>query len=395
MITPKPLLQRDIFETLASLRRPVQETGRQAGESAKGTVVSADMIQSTLAKAYDRIQSSVQSRFPSVSEAAASGTSRFARQDYSPEAVADRIVGFIANALAREKAAGASAERLQSLYKQALKGVEQGLREGRDIIMAHGLFSGDTRDTFYQTVNRIADGLQQLGESLFGFKDTATTAGAVEAHRTQVQVERSRSFEMEVVTREGDRVKIQVSSGQSLASEQVKVNTGQQQVSALDARLSAFDQLSFTVEGDLNESELAALNDLFSQVNRVAETFYGGDVEAAFNQAMQVGMNPEQLASFAVSMNQSEIVAVRDTYAAVQNMSGGRNNPYEDVYRPLADFARDARAGADRLKAHEQSIANLRSLYAELLGRMHADNLEGRPRGHGDAFQRFANQLVG
>lgn len=404
MLTSKPLLQRDIFETLSSLRRPVMESGRQAGEAAKGTVASADTIQATLAKAYERIQSSVQSRFPNVGEAANIANSRVAANDFSPQAVADRIVGFVANHLAREKAAGASEERLQSLYQQALKGVEKGLREGRDIIMAHGLFSGDTKDTFYQTVNRIADGLQQLGESMFNMnldKAQNTASTAVEARRTQVQVERSRSFEMEVVTQEGDRVKIQVNSGQSFASDHATFsnrngNGVSQRAEALDARFSSYDNLSFSVEGDLNEQEMAALNDLFGQVNRVADTFYGGDVEAAFNQAMDVGMNPEQLASFAVNMNQAETVAVRDVYVSVQNMAGlDRANPYQDMHRQLGEFAREARAGADKLQAHEQSIANLRSLYAELLGRMHSDNSEGRPRGHGDAFQRFANHLVG
>src|SRR5690606_33124314 len=101
-----------------------------------------------------------------------------------------------------------------------------------------------------------------------------------------------------VMTQEGDRVKIQVSSGQSFSSDQVKFNGSGTSVDGFEMSFSSFDSLSFSVEGDLNESELAALNDLFGQVNDVAETFYGGDVEQAFNQAMDVGMNPEQLASF-------------------------------------------------------------------------------------------------
>src|SRR5690606_33588617 len=96
--------------------------------------------------------------------------------DFSPQSVADRIVGFVANRLAQEKANGASEERLRSLYQQALKGAEQGLREGGDIIRAQGLFDGQVQDNYSSTVTRVADGLQKLGEQLFGAPATATPA---------------------------------------------------------------------------------------------------------------------------------------------------------------------------------------------------------------------------
>src|SRR5690606_20982458 len=99
------------------------------------------------------------------------------------------------------------------------------------------------------------------------------TSGGFEASRSQVQIERSRSFEMEVMTQEGDRVKILVNSGQSFASDRVRYQDGNTSIDGFEASFSSYDNLSFSVEGDLNESELAALNDLFSQVNSVAETF--------------------------------------------------------------------------------------------------------------------------
>lgn len=407
MFASKPLFQRDFFEGPPLFRRPGMESGRNAAEPAKGTVASADVIQATLAKAYERIQSAVQSRFPAVKESTNAADAGATENDYSPQAVADRILSFVSDRLAQEKANGASEERLQDLYKQALKGVEKGLKEGRNIIQDQGLFSGDTKDTYYQTVNRIADGLQALGEQLFGadldVPDEGSTPvqGGFEASRTQVQMERSRSFEMEVMTQEGDRVKIQVSSGQAFSSDQVKFNGGGTSIDGFEMSFSSFDNMSFSVEGDLNEGELAALNDLFSQVNDVAETFYGGDVEQAFNQAMDVGMDPDQLASFAVNINQAESIAVRDTYVAVQNMTGpSRENPYQDMFERLGAFAQQAQENANKLLEQDQGIADIRSLYAELLGRLHSDNAadnanKGRDRGHGDAFQRFANRLAG
>ena len=400
MLAFKPLFQRDFSGGMPAYRRPSMEDSRgPVGQ--QSTSVSMESIQSTLTLAYQRMQATVQGRFPAVSETAAPADTSVAANDYSPEAVADRILSFITDRLEQEKANGASPERLKSLYQQALKGVEQGLREGRDIIQAEGLFSGDTKDTFYQTVNLIADGLQELGEELFGVdleeppvEEGGEVGGGFELGSSQVMLESSRSFEMEVVTQEGDRVKILVNSGQSFSSDQMRFQNGGTSIDAFEVNYSSFDDLSFTVEGDLNEEELAALNDLFSQVNDVAETFYGGDVELAFDQAMSVGMDPEQLASFAVNMNQSETIAVRDTYVAVQNMAGpARVNPYQDMFARLGDFASQANAGADTIAANPQAPSNWQSLYADLIGRLHSGY--GRPEGNGDAFQRFANRLAG
>lgn len=401
MLAFKPLFQRDFFSGAQAFQRPGMEKFRGPAERQAPTVNVNVSVESTLARAYDRMQAAVQSRFPAVAEpGTAASAPNTDTQDYSPQAVADRIVGFIADRLAQEKAGGASQERLQELYQQALKGVEQGLREGRDIIQDQGLFSGDTKDTFYQTVNRVADGLEQLGEELFGTDidvpstPTPTVASGFEASRSQVQIERSRSFEMEVVTQEGDRVKIMVNSGQSFASDQLRYQDANTSINGFEASFSSYDNLAFSVEGDLNESELAALNDLFSQVNNVAETFYGGNVEQAFNQAMDVGMDAEQLASFAVNINQSESVAVRETYVAVQNMAGpARENPYQNLFERLGKFAERVQQGADALLSRPGRPANMQSLYADLIGRLPSD--QGRARGNGDAFQRFANRLVG
>lgn len=399
MLAFKPLFQRDFSGGMPAWQRSGMPTRCSPGQD--GTLnVSMQSVQATLTMAYERMQAAVQGRFPPVNAASAPADTGAADNDYSPQAVADRIVGFVADRLAQEKANGASQERLQSLYQQGLKGIEQGLREGRDIIAGQGMFSGATKDTFYETVNLIADGMQALGEELFGIdfnkpmQRPVTNIGGFQANRTQVMLESSRSFEMEVVTREGDRVKILVNAGQSVSSDQFRYQDGNTRIDAFEINMSSFDNLSFSVEGDLNESELAALNELFSQVNAVAETFYGGDVEQAFNQAMTVGMNPEQLASFAVNMNQSDTIVVRDTYVAVQNMAGpARLNPYQDMFARLGDFAKQANQGASKLAAIPQAPSNWQSLYADLIGRLHSDR--GQSRGYGDAFQRFANRLTG
>ena len=416
MLSFNPLSHRDFFSGPQGYRNGLGQHahGRGPQPVVDNQSVSVGSVQTTLTMAYEKMQSVVQSRLQTVGSTA--GTTPVANddQDYSSQAVADRIVGFVADRLAQEKANGASDEELMELYQQAFQGAEKGLREGRDIIADRGLFDGDVKSTFYDTVNKIADGLEQLGKSYFGdatpstpttpttpttpvtptTPTTPTTGTGFQASLSQVQMERTRSFEMEVVTQEGDRVKILVNSGQSLSAQQVNYADDNSAIDGFEAEFSSFDNLSFTVEGDLNEAELASLNDLFGQVNDVAETFYGGNIEQAFDQAMDVGMDPEQLASFAVNMNQTETVAVRETYVSVQNMAGpARAHPFEDLFQRLGDFASQVQESNDAVAGIESAIENLQSLYTELLARLHPGR--GEDNGRGNDFQRFMNRLTG
>ena len=434
MLSFNPLFQRDFSPAWAGWRRHGNsaESGPRA-DSAQSTQVAADNVQTVLSAAYQKIQVTVQSRFEPVNAGTDAAPAQPDAQDFSPQAVADRILGFITDRLAQAKADGASDEKIQSLYQQALKGVEQGLREGKNIIQSQNAFSGDVKDNFYSTVNLLADGLQALGEKLFGQSldqgaatdsGTAVDAGAgtvpaagdaastdtssgtsstnggtavsgsgFNAGLTQIQADSSRSFQLEVVTNEGDKVKIQVQSGQSLSAQQVSYNDANTSVSGFSASLSRYNSFSFSVVGDLNANELASLNDLFSQVNDVAATFYSGDVQQAFDQELQVGADPEQLASFAVNINQSQSVAVRNTYVAVQNQDGqAAPNPFQDLYQQLGNFADQLKqAGAD-LAGQDGAPANTKSLLSDLVGRLHSDH--GKHNGNGHAFQRFANRVL-
>ncbi|HVL00459.1 MAG TPA: DUF5610 domain-containing protein [Dongiaceae bacterium] len=431
MVSFNPLFQRDFFNGMQGARNGAghQCQGRGQQQGVGGQTVTVESVQSTLTVAYERMQSVVQSRLQTVGETSTTTPAANDDQDYSSQAVADRIVGFIAKRLEQEKANGATDEELMSLYQQGLKGVEKGLREGRDIIADQGKFDGDVKSTFYDTVNKIADGLEQLGKQYFGddFQNgtkptvptnptnptnpttptipttptkptkpsnptTPTTGTGFKAGLTQMQMERSRSFEMEVVTKEGDKVKIMVNSGQAFAGQRVNYEDDANSIEGFEGTFSSYDNLSFSVEGDLNEEELAALNDLFGQVNDVADTFYGGDVEAAFDQAMEVGMDPEQLASFAVNMNQTETVAVRSTYVAVQNMTGpALANPYEDLFKSLGEFADQVKQSSDALANLENAPANMQSLFTDLLSRLHSGY--GDEESHANDFSRFLEQI--
>ncbi|MCG8313207.1 MAG: DUF5610 domain-containing protein [Pseudomonadales bacterium] len=314
-----------------------------------------------------RLVTSVESRFAgsvnSLSQAqpesavAESGAS----DDYSPQAVSSRILNFVKQRLEQEKASGASEERLRSLFDQAKAGIERGFSEGRDIIADQGLFSDATKDNYFATVSQVQSGLADLEKDLFREASTVSEASQVNANdatptgraavaSTELYYRQKRSFDMQVKTQDGDLATIKVKSGESLKSSSFAAASDSAAVSGFDTSYSSNSRFSFSVDGELDEGELAALNDLFSQVNDVADVFYGGDVESAFQQALDVGYDTSELAGFAVNMRRSEVVAVKQTYAEVANYGGTpASNPIDGMMAKLADFS-------DKLRQAQESL---------------------------------------
>lgn len=362
-------------------------------------------IQQTLSVAYEKLRITATGNLPAADSGTVTDSKTVAATpedtDFSPQAVTDRILGFVKNRLETEKANGASDERLQDLYNQALTGIEKGLREAKDIIQANGIFEGEVQENFYATVTKLADGLEALGEALFGTEIDSeptpvttpeTAAQSVGYQSREVAFQRSRSFEMEVTTQDGDTIKLLVNSGQSGYSNQFALQGDGVTASAFDAGFSSYDNLSFSVEGELDEGEISALKDLFAQVNAVAETFYGGDVELAFDQAMNVGMDTSELSAFAVDINQMQAVAVRDTYVAIDNMAGSNSNRFNDVMPRLGAFAQQTSAARDAVQSLDSGRLDARQLLRDLVSRLHPD--AETEQGNGAAFKQFVESLA-
>lgn len=319
-----------------------------------------------------------------------------ASDDFSPATVTDRLLSFIEQRLAQEKANGASDEVLMQRLQQGMEGVRKGMQEAREVLESRGMFNGKVRDDYFETFGRVQQGLDDLEERLSSTAASAPTpvdssspasptpaptsgnvvTGPVEAVATgtpwsasSVAVSASRDFAMEVTTRDGDVVKINVSSARDFAA--LVANFENEDVSAegFDATLSGEDNFSFSVEGELDEGEMSALTDLFAQVNEVAETFYGGNVEAAFEQALAVGYDQNELAGFAANMTQTQTVAVTQAYVGVAEAGGGEVGQ-GSLLAPLVDFARHVRAAEQTLMSSLESFLNGNDLFRQLLGQL-------------------------
>ena len=245
--------------------------------------------------------------------------------DYTPEKVAGRILGFIEQRLQSEQAAGADPSKLKGLLEQARSGVEKGFAEARKILDGMGVLQGKVASDIDDTYQKIQDGFSDLDKRFN--PDAALVEGstniAAYSERFAAQAE---TFDMEVTTRDGDRLRISIAQASANWSQSGVVassnGNGSSVVASSQSGSLQIGAWQVSVEGELDDEERAALEKLFGQVQDLSNKFYAGDLSGAFDRAMALEMDGEQLASMSLRLTQTTVRQATDAYSAVAQDGG-------------------------------------------------------------------------
>ena len=128
---------------------------------------------------------------------------------------------------------------------------------------------------------------------------------------------KSSGFEMMVETNDGDLVKV------NLNQEFLKFKDRSDEA-LVKGRFSSSD-FSFEVSGDLDEGELEALRNLFDQVSELSQKFFNGNVEDAFEFAVDMGLDTSELAGYSLRLFEQTTKAAMRTYGDVANLGQASN----------------------------------------------------------------------
>ncbi|MBD3612592.1 MAG: hypothetical protein HUJ13_09325 [Hydrogenovibrio crunogenus] len=141
-------------------------------------------------------------------------------------------------------------------------------------------------------------------------------ASAVEKYQQSYQY--SQTMTMSLQTQEGDVV--QVDFRQLYAQYQSYKQEQSMQESPKGARYfestevmeaTAFqERFGFSVKGDLNEDELKSVYDVFEKVDQLANEFFYGDIEKAFEKAQSLEIDFGQIKSFNLNLQKTESVTM-------------------------------------------------------------------------------------
>ena len=279
--------------------------------------------------------------------------------------VAKNVLGFVTGAIRRAQADGADEKKLTDLLGQARKGIDQGFGDARDELKGTGLFSEDLDKGITKSYDLIQDGLGKFEEELFGKKadaetETTDSSNGVQVANTTAQAAKSdgaqnisvkglaaafsgrQSASLELATKEGDKITISFDQQDSWQWQQARSNSsvnrkaleaygdnsnGNGRSEAAASRSQSGSSLyyshsvgfSFSVEGNLNADELKAIGGLVDQVGSLSDSFFGGDLQGALDQAKDLSWDDSQLVSFSLDLQQSQSAAVSSSSSAADS----------------------------------------------------------------------------
>lgn len=212
-------------------------------------------------------------------------------QDFSPGAVAGRVLSAVRGFLEQYQQDNPDAAT-DEFFAQVRAGVDQGFNEARNALADLGILTSDVAKNIDATFGLIQQGLDRLqnpAPTPAAAGDNAVISSAAGA--LFAGVEKSQTTSIRIETREGDVVTIDIFKNASADTTVVAGMAGGDRAAYVERNVSASAGLSFSVRGDLNEDELEAIAKLLGRVDKVADRFFNGNINAAFKQAVKLGFD--------------------------------------------------------------------------------------------------------
>lgn len=249
------------------------------------------------------------------------------RQPFDFEEVADNVLSFIDGAMKLAKEKGADDEKLAEMFGQAKKGVEKGFSMARKDLA--GFMTPELEEGIDNSFKAIRKGLDEIEKQYLGKEDEKDAVSIGQA----AAITREDSSDITLTTKEGDEVTIAFESIKSFnAQRELSIEASRQQnenqqgtesgVSAAYAESYQYfesERFSFSVKGELSQEELDDIASLVEQSSGLVDKFFNGDVNQAFQQASEIGLEDSQIAGFALELSRSETVEVVQTYERVSH----------------------------------------------------------------------------
>jgi hypothetical protein len=383
--------QQDILQARTAVKTVPQERMIVSGND--NAAINQEKRQSalhlvtrTLTQAYERIANR------SVASAAYNN-----QEPMTATKAANTILGFIERRLQLDAAEGATQEQLQSRLDAGLEGFKKGFAEAAEKLKALSMLSpeiaADIDDTYQQVmsgldalrVKFIKDAAPKTSESPVAVElDRPTQINNIAIQKGLYEYAEARDFRFELTTKEGDKVSIRASSSVGMSAAAGRDASGIYG-SASQSSASSFELL---IEGDLNENELKAINQLMGRIDKLAGQFYAGNLDEAFNNAVSLGYDDQQIAGYSLNLSQVQIQQVAVAYGAFAPENDVRAPDLANQLAPVGNFIKDVFETLGVANA----FADPQKLLLELSQKM-ADKVESENT-QPSAFAQFLERIL-
>jgi len=265
------------------------------------------------------------------------------------EAVAKNVMSFVNSSLSAAKSRGASSSELQEMLGQARQGANNGIDEAIEELSGLNVLDEELSEGIEKARDLINAGLDETEEKLTNDNLTvpvsssppSLTSRAVEVSSNNY-ASQSNSSDLSITTADGDIVSISFSAlEENQSSENFSYYAGQDaNEMSYQSGSSSYSEMnfSFSVQGDLDKDELQAIQSLIKDISKIEKDFFSGNIDKAFNKALELGYDEEQLSSFSLELRQTQTSYVSQAYSEVANYNESANEELNTVVRPVLDF---------------------------------------------------------
>lgn len=273
--------------------------------------------------------------------------------EFTPDKVANRMLSFIEQRL--QGSAGDS-KAVAGLLQQAREGIKQGFEEATKILDGMGMLQGKVAEDINKTRALIDEGMAGLEQRFLGGspgeKPAAPSAAGAGGYSERMAA-RLDTFDLKVTTRDGDKLRISIAEGAASWSQQAG---GVQSSGSVQ-----MGRWQIEIEGELDAGEREALGKLLGQVEELSSSFFSGDLAGAFDQALALNMDGEQLASMSLNLTQTQVRQVSESYGQVAKQGGQSPSA---VNSELLEYARGL---IEALRSADSLVDNGREFLERLL----------------------------
>lgn len=292
------------------------------------------------------------------------------------EKVAKNVLRFVGGVIRGAAESGASDEKLTGLFSQAREGVSKGFA------MAEKDLAGFMNDEVAEGVSRSRDlidtGINDLETDIFNRNNLVSLT---EVNALSASDEKTGS--LRIRTRDGDEVTLSFESlRQFSAAEQTRStlatpgdsDTGDKLTGSQTSVYQYYEKsgISFSLQGELDDSELEAVANLVGQAQDLADTFYSGDLDTAFEQALDLGFDDKELVGYALQLNRTTQAEVMKTYENIQHYSDNAEveNQYGNVVSPVSQYVEKMMAAFENAQNTLESGDDYNTLIAGIINEM-------------------------
>ncbi len=319
--------QQEISAQLLTSNKPKKIT---LGNANVSNSVSAEQKQTSSVSAFeakkllnDRVIAALEK---TLAQSNPNGLYELDSADFTPEKVANRILSFISGAFAElDEDKVAKTNRLNEVRK----GVETGFNDAKAMLESLAIFSGSIAENANSTNTLLQTGLDKMASNIES--GVSIVNGLFESNDNK-PVERlsslfTQNFSFDLTTVDGDKVSIKVDKREANVAES---NASLMQLTQSEYR--------FSIEGNLDDNERAAIDKLLTDMLSVTDEYFSGDTQAALGQISRLGYDTSQIVSFSLSLREVQQSQATSVY---QQIDGNPlpNDKLNQLVSPIRDYA--------------------------------------------------------